>query len=324
MCTYNGAKYLQAQLQSLAGQQRPPDELVVCDDGSSDATVEIAKTFAATARFPVRVVRNEQNLGYSRNFSKAVRLCSGEVIALADQDDLWYPQKLAQLETVFAEDLSRGGVFSNGDLIDLDSHSLPGDLWSSFAFTPAEQARFAAGHAMDVLLRRNVVTGMAFAFRSEARSLLDGMPASWPHDAWLALMLARQGRLYACPERLVAYRVHGHQQIGVPITFAEKRRYLLRHGLGAYLQLSRDRNLKEYGKTAVEFQDLVRVLEAEAPPAADTLLQQARAKANHAQRSMELLSMNRSRRFIEVLRNRENHRRYSPTGVNAMLRDLVL
>ncbi len=324
MCTYNGATYLQAQLQSLAAQQRLPDEVVICDDGSSDGTVAIAERFGASAHFPVRIFRNEQNLGYSRNFAKAVQLCSGDLIALADQDDLWHPQKLERLGTLFAEDASHGGIFSNGDLIGPDSEPLPGDLWGSFAFTPAEQARLAAGQALRVLLQRNVVTGMAFAFHSSARGLLHGMPASWPHDAWLALMLAREGRLHSCPEHLVAYRVHGHQQIGVPITLAEKRRYLSRHGLDGYLQLSRDRNSKEYAKTAREFHDLVRFLEAENPRRNDGLLQQARAKAEHAQRSLELLSTGRLRRFMPVLRGKENYRRYSPTGAKAMLRDLLL
>jgi glycosyltransferase involved in cell wall biosynthesis len=77
MATYNGAAFLDAQLASIAAQTRTPDELVVCDDGSSDGTVEIVERFARRAPFAVRLIRNEQRLGYGENFMKAARHCRG-------------------------------------------------------------------------------------------------------------------------------------------------------------------------------------------------------------------------------------------------------
>ena len=100
MATYNGARFVRAQLDSFANQSRRPDELVVTDDGSTDETIAIVEQFAQEAPFPVQVHRNPERLNYSRNFERAVFLCAGDIIFLSDQDDVWFPKKL---ETVLAE-----------------------------------------------------------------------------------------------------------------------------------------------------------------------------------------------------------------------------
>ena len=324
MCTYNGVLHLPEQLDSIARQQRPPDELVVCDDSSTDHTVQVLESFAGQVSFPVRIVRNDSNLGYQRNFLKAIALCSGDLVALSDQDDVWYPSKLARLETIFAANSGLAGVFSNGDLIDTSSNRLSGDLWSSFAFRPDDLKRFDSGHVLEVLLQRNVVTGMAFAFRSCCKNQLAAIPASWPHDAWLALMLANQGKLSACPEHLVAYRVHNNQTIGVPVTSAEKSRFLRGHGIAAYLQQSRERNVREYRRDAELFTDLLQVYAADTSPGNKQLILHAHAKLNHAKAAADRLNRSRLRRWPAVLGNRQAYQRYSSTGLNAMFRDLVL
>lgn len=98
LATYNGAPYLREQLDSLAVQERPPDELVACDDGSTDETLSILEQFAADAPFPVHIHRNARNLGYVRNFLSTAARCSGDWIAFCDQDDVWRPHKLAAIE----------------------------------------------------------------------------------------------------------------------------------------------------------------------------------------------------------------------------------
>ena len=94
MATYNGERFLEEQLASLAGQTHLPAELVICDDGSTDRTADIVEAFARSAPFAVRFVRNESRLGYAENFLQAARLCHGETIAFCDQDDVWLPRKL--------------------------------------------------------------------------------------------------------------------------------------------------------------------------------------------------------------------------------------
>lgn len=94
MATYNGARYLKEQLDSFLWQTHPPDELVVTDDGSSDETLTILEKFAIKAPFKVTVFKNEVRLGYAQNFAKALSLCSGDLIFLSDQDDIWFKEKI--------------------------------------------------------------------------------------------------------------------------------------------------------------------------------------------------------------------------------------
>ncbi len=324
MCTFNGTRYLPEQLQSFLNQQRLPDEVVICDDSSSDKTVALLEDFAREAPFAVRLYQNSETLGYSRNFVKAIALCSGDIIALSDQDDIWYAHKLLRLEQEFVLNPEKGGIFSDGDLLDTSSGSLPGTLWGSFRFLPRDQQRIASGDSVPVLLQRNVVTGMAFAFRSRCRHLLSHMPNHWPHDFWLALMLAADGQLLPCPERLVAYRVHQQQQIGVPITPGEKVAFLRRNGIGAYLDLSRQRNLREYSRDAVQFESLLAHAQQDPTLAAAWWLPMAQKKAQHMRRVASHLQAGRARRWSSALRHWRAYRRYAPTGVSALLRDLLL
>ena len=118
LCTYNGQQFLRQQLQSIQQQSRLPDELIVCDDGSSDQTVRIARDFAASASFPVRISENDHNLGFVANFEQAILLCGGDLITLCDQDDIWYPNRLERTEQEFTAHPEVGLVFSDGDLID--------------------------------------------------------------------------------------------------------------------------------------------------------------------------------------------------------------
>lgn len=97
MATYNGAEYIEAQLQSFTTQTCLPDELVVSDDGSTDNTVARVETFAKRAPFPVIVVRNRKNLGYAGNFNIALERTTGDLIFLSDQDDVWLPEKLEKI-----------------------------------------------------------------------------------------------------------------------------------------------------------------------------------------------------------------------------------
>jgi glycosyltransferase involved in cell wall biosynthesis len=215
LCTYNGARYLQEQLQSLRQQTRLPDELVVCDDGSTDATLSILQQFVDTAPFPARLIRNERNLRSTKNFEKAIGLCTGDWIALCDQDDVWSPEKLSRQARFLDERSNVGGVFSDAELIGANSEGLGTRLWYGIHFTAHERAQMNAGHAVPVLLRKNVVTGATLMFRAALRPKLLPIPSIWVHDGWIAWMLALHSQLAFIDQPLVRYRVHAGQQIGV-------------------------------------------------------------------------------------------------------------
>lgn len=215
MCTFNGERFLRQQLESIAGQERLPDELVVCDDESEDTTLEILQEFASRVHFPVRIVRNETNLGSTKNFEKAISLCNGELIALCDQDDVWAPQKLERLAQVLNADESAGGVFSDAVLIDAEGEPIRKRLWEVHRFGFASSSDFDRMAAIRLLLKHDVVTGATLMFRTSMRSLLTPIPACWIHDGWIAWMITLYSHLSFINEPLLQYRVHAAQQLGV-------------------------------------------------------------------------------------------------------------
>jgi glycosyltransferase involved in cell wall biosynthesis len=214
MCTFNGSRFLPAQLQSIASQTRLPDELVICDDASSDGSGSIVADFARGAPFPVRFIRNSSNIGSTRNFEKAISLCVGSIVTLADQDDVWYPHKLDRIEKALLTSPAAVAVFSDADLIDGDSRRLDGRLWKSFSFGTREQNQFANGDELKILVKHPVITGATLAFRNQFLELLLPIPTSQVHDTWITFLLAACGQLVPIAEPLMQYRRHQAQQIG--------------------------------------------------------------------------------------------------------------
>jgi glycosyltransferase involved in cell wall biosynthesis len=241
LATFNGGKYLAAQLASVAAQTRLPDELVACDDASTDDTVGILERFRATAPFPVHVHGNPTTLGPTRNFDRAVALCTGDAIALCDQDDEWLPEKLARFDAALA-DWRIGLVAADLDLIDADGKPLGRRMWSEVPFTPAMRAEAEAGFGPRLWLRGNTVTGAGMAFRADLRGVLQPFPPAWDHDAWVAFATAAVTGVRFLPEPLTRYRVHPQQQIGI-----EPR------GVGRQVRSARRRAAADLAKAAVCF-----------------------------------------------------------------------
>jgi glycosyltransferase involved in cell wall biosynthesis len=218
MCTYNGSRYLSAQLESIAAQTRLPDELVVCDDASSDETVEILERFRTSAPFPVRLEVNKSNSGSTKNFEKAIGLCRGEMIALADQDDVWLARKLETIEKEFQSKPDVGVVFSDAELVDEDLQPLGMRLWTSIGFDEAARRELKSERGLNVLLPGWTVTGATMAFRLRFRSLALPIPDDVPmiHDGWIAAVIGTVADISFIEEPLVKYRQHEKQQIGAP------------------------------------------------------------------------------------------------------------
>jgi len=214
LASYNGERYIGAQLESIARQTRLPDELVISDDGSTDSTEDIVREFTRRAPFAVRFLQHER-MGSTRNFELAIAECRGDIIFLCDQDDVWYPNKVKTIEAAFIDRPETGAVFTDADVVDENLQPLGSRLWTYFRFRPKEQAQVEAGDALSVLLRHPVATGATMAFRSSFRDFLLPMPPTW-HDAWIALLIGTTSHLVALPAPLIAYRQHGHNQVGIP------------------------------------------------------------------------------------------------------------
>lgn len=214
LCTYQGQSYLEEQLESIFQQTHPPDELIVCDDASTDRTIDIVREFKSRATFSVRIHVNDEQLGYTKNFEKAIRLCQGDFIFLADQDDVWAVQKLSvQIRRLVASP-GDGAVFSDGEIVDERLVPLGSSLWATYGFDEPLQRRFRGGGALDVLCKRNVVSGMTLGFSSRFRGLILPIPADWFHDHWISVLIAATAGVAMVPQPLVKYRQHERQALG--------------------------------------------------------------------------------------------------------------
>jgi glycosyltransferase involved in cell wall biosynthesis len=214
LCTYNGERFLPQQLASIAKQTRLPDELVVCDDRSTDRTVALVREFAASSPYPVRIFENEHNLGFAANFEHAIRLCAGDLIALSDQDDIWYPVRLERSEQEFTAHPQAGLVFSDADVIN-DSNELSGPtLWRRLGFAGKREHDLLAGQYV-ILAKHRFVTGATVMFRAGLRDRLLPIGDGWIHDEWIALIAAAFSDLRPIGQPLIRYRIHGSQQVGL-------------------------------------------------------------------------------------------------------------
>jgi glycosyltransferase involved in cell wall biosynthesis len=212
MCTYNGAKFLPAQLESIVAQTRQPDEIVICDDGSTDETASVIKQFDVTLH------TNEKNLGTVKNFEKTIELCSGDVIVLSDQDDVWRDDKVELIESAFNTNPKAGLVFSDAEIVNENLNSTGRRMWDEVGFDAHKRKSVAHGRALDVLISGWTVTGATMAFRSDYRNLVLPIPTNIQmiHDGWIALTVASVSDVITLDEPLIKYRQHERQQIGAP------------------------------------------------------------------------------------------------------------
>jgi len=231
MCTYSGGGYLQEQLESIANQSRLPDELIVCDDDSADKTMEILLAFKERSSFTVKVILNETKLGVVKNFEKAIKLCSGDIIFLADQDDVWKPNKIAECLAVFKDSPNAGYVFSNAEIVDGQLDSQSRDLWKLVNFRERRYRNYLHGEQLPVMLKGgNFIYGMTMAFKSEYKDIL--LPIVAPnrystctHDTWISLILSSIDAYgVSIDDTLVLYRQHNCQQYGIgrQVSFFER------------------------------------------------------------------------------------------------------
>jgi len=215
MCTYNGGPYLSGQLASFVKQTQRPDELVVCDDGSTDNTLQVLNQFIKEAPFPIRVYRNQPRLGPTKNFEKAISLCSGDFIFLSDQDDVWMPQKVKSSVQALRNNPGAGYVFSDALIVDEMLRLMGYTMWRSIKFTPGQRRQFRQGKQVGVLLKHNVVTGAAMAFRAELKSNILPIPDEIVHDEWITLLASSTGMHgVMIEEPLIKYRQHSEQLLG--------------------------------------------------------------------------------------------------------------
>jgi glycosyltransferase involved in cell wall biosynthesis len=202
MATYNGAAFLSEQLSSLARQIQLPDELIISDDGSTDATVEIAKAFATTAPFPVKVIVNESNLGYAKNFASATKYCSADLVFLADQDDIWCDDKIATVADLAKT--SDAAVFSHDISIFSTDPAKP--------TYPSYYRHLEAEHLSPAVCLKGCTLAIRSAFIARWGWQPEGSDIS--HDFWVTILATGLRQRQFIDKVLVHHRLHGGNASG--------------------------------------------------------------------------------------------------------------
>jgi len=214
MATYNGQEYLSEQLESILRQTKKVDEIVIVDDCSTDGTVEIIHEYMR--KYPqsnIRFFANETNLGYKKNFYKAMSLCEGDIIFLSDQDDIWKENKVDVLARLLEGNSNISLVSSSFVQIDSDGKEVSSNK-SAYMRKMDEDKLYSV--PLEDLIFHNVSQGCAMAFRKEIRDLfLQHFVEELPHDWILNVIAAMDKKCYYLNSPMFFYRIHDKNTIGL-------------------------------------------------------------------------------------------------------------
>lgn len=227
MTTYNGEKYICEQIESILNQSLKVDEIIVCDDGSSDSTIELLK------RYPVKVIQNDVNLGYRLNFRKAMELCSGDYIFLCDQDDIWLPNKVEEMMHIMKTHSNMHVLSSSFIYIDdknqeiqmkLDKRRSNNNLYCR----PVEKDSLYQVNFLDYL-SMNYFQGCSLLLDKWIKNLvLEHYSADIEHDYLINSIAASYSSMYFYNKPLFQYRLHEKNSIGAQYDTQTKEEHLQR------------------------------------------------------------------------------------------------
>lgn len=205
MTTYNGEKYLADQIDSILAQSYSDFELIICDDCSTDATCTILKAYASKDN-RVKLHFNKTNLGFKKNFEQALNFCSGQFIALADQDDVWTKNHLeALLSCIGDHDIA----CSNSVLVDEKLNPLDTDMKTICHFTsiPEDKSKLF----FYFLFGNNFVQGAACLMKRDFILKVMSIPEFVDfHDYWFGINAANGNGIAYLEASTLFYRQHGN------------------------------------------------------------------------------------------------------------------
>ena len=222
LSTFNGSSYLSEQLDSIIAQTASGYRILIRDDGSSDSTCEILRSYSAK-HSEIDVVEYGVNLGVTNSFANLLSYSDAEIIIFCDQDDVWKPEKLEKFIHIFQEEEKSGGAFpclivSEMECIDGAGNKI-NRLFSDIHSINLAHCEFSR------LLLQNVVTGAACGFNRSLLSIAqEGCEEAYLHDWWFALVAAAFGKIVVIDQPLVDYRIHQNNVVGASTVNLERLR----------------------------------------------------------------------------------------------------
>ncbi|EAP95080.1 glycosyltransferase family 2 protein [Vibrio splendidus] len=216
LCTYNGAKYLSEQIDSILEQTVPFEHIYILDDGSTDETILLIKEKYKLDN--LSIIINPVNMGYAKNFQNGYKnYVKSKYFALCDQDDIWHPQK-AEYMLDALEVTNADLCYSDAQLIDEEGKPLGIKL--------SDLGKLGNTNTFDRKLCKDFpVTGATVFLRNDFIRKVPNIPAYVPHDAWLSVTASLIGNINYVDQCLIGYRQHALNQIGV--SFEKRKKKLL-------------------------------------------------------------------------------------------------
>lgn len=213
MTTYNGEKYIIEQLESILGQTRLPDEVIICDDVSSDNTAALVRRFIVdNSLHNWTFIRNERNKGWQKNFLDAIAMTTGDIIFCADQDDVWLSDKVELMSQIMEKD-SRIRCLS-GKLMTIDSS---GQEFASKSLHPAGNNTGVVTHIPFTSKFNNIILlGCTLCFiREIAEAIFEIGVGSFGHDAQICRLSTIFDGTYTVDRLVIKYRIHLSNTSGI-------------------------------------------------------------------------------------------------------------
>lgn len=219
LCTHNGMGFLEEQIDSILNQTLTVDEIIVCDDASTDETYSIIEKYFHLYPNIFKLFRNEIALGTIKNFEKAISLTLGDLIFLADQDDIWNLDKVEKSCAFFKENTTCVLLFSNAELIDNNGDKIGALLWDKWGFDDEKKRSWQSNEVAfeEMIHGKNKITGATVCFSKILKKSIFPikLPLHYWHDSWLGTHAAALNGLFFIDDCLIKYRVHDKQQIGI-------------------------------------------------------------------------------------------------------------
>ena len=205
LTTYNGAKYLREQLDSIYAQSLPPGEVVVSDDGSSDGTLSILEEYHRTKGLIFYV--NDERIGYSANFFRAISLCQGDYVALSDQDDVWFSTKLEESHAALSR--MEGPAIISSQAEERDASMKPLPRKERWGISKEDQSIYASlisdrySQGCTLMLNRAFIDLMLPIIQANITAF-----TQYPYDAIIGMIAVSIATKYNIPTPLMYYRRH--------------------------------------------------------------------------------------------------------------------
>lgn len=207
LATYNGEKYLNAQIDSILNQTYTRFNLLIRDDGSTDKTVDIIKSYQDPR---IKFLENNKNGGVVRNFSSLLQASFAPYVLFSDQDDVWKEDKLEKMLALAKAFDSGKPLLIHHDMLvaDKDLNILSDSFWKYTRLNPQASS-------LNRLLMQNNVTGAACLINHALIEMALPIPQdAIMHDHWLALIASAFGEIIPLKEPLIKYRQHANNQLG--------------------------------------------------------------------------------------------------------------